>query len=121
MRGQDKYSCTRAESMKLEQLGHGNVVGANRMKLALPEDGSFEAKRSMAHPEVAELLNARMANKLVNCRSLARDEIELADFISNKLDTNPHYVPSETLLQAIRAINDRLASTSSLHGMVRTA
>jgi hypothetical protein len=49
-----------------------------------------------------------------------RDEIELANFIINKLDADPHYAPSEKLLQAIRAINDKLAGTSSLHGMVRT-
>jgi hypothetical protein len=58
------------------------------------------AERNAAHPEVAELLNARLANMLFNCRSLARDEIELANFIINKLDVDPKYVPSETLLQA---------------------
>jgi hypothetical protein len=81
----------------------------------------YGAKRNAAHPEVAELLNARLTNMLFGCRSLARDEIELANFIINKLEVDPHYVPSETLLQAIRAINDKLSGISSLHGMVRTA
>lgn len=81
----------------------------------------YGSERNAAHPEVAELLNARLANVLFNCRSLARDEIELANFIINKLDVNPHYVPTETLLQAIRSINRKLADTSSLPGMIRTA
>lgn len=51
-----------------------------------------------------------------------RDAIELANFIINKLDANPHYVPSETLLRAIRTINDKLfAGDSSLHGVIRSA
>lgn len=96
--------------MKIEDVTSGTVPGAD-----------YGAKRNAAHPEVAELLTARLANMLFNCRSLARDEIELANFIINKLDVDPHYVPSETLLQAIRVINHKLSGTSSLHGMVRTA
>lgn len=107
--------------MRVEELLQGDVDGAVGTTLPPSGDGSYGAKRNAAHPEVAELLNARLANMLFNCRSLARDEIELANFIINKLDVNPHYVPSETLLHAIRAINDELAGTSSLHGMIRTA
>jgi len=94
--------------MKIDDITSGSVSG-------------YGAKRNAAHPEVAELLNSRQANRLFDCPSLARDEIELANFIINKLDINPHYVPSETVLQAVRAINDKLPGSSSLHGMVRTA
>lgn len=83
--------------------------------------GTYGGKRNAAHPEVAELLNARQAKMLFDFQSLARDEIELANFIINKLDVNPHYVPSETLLHAIRSINDKCRGESSLHGMIRTA
>lgn len=83
--------------------------------------GAYGAKRNEAHPEIAELLNARTANMLFNCRSLARDEIELANFIINKLDVNPHYVPSDTLLQAIRTICDKLSGQAAFAGMLRTA
>ncbi|MBB1472599.1 hypothetical protein H5368_06120 [Luteimonas sp. MC1782] len=94
--------------MKIDDLTNDSVPG-------------YGAKRNANHPEVGELLNARLANMLFDCPTLARDEIELANFIINKLDVNPHYVPSETLLQAIRAINDKLGGTSSAHGMIRTA
>lgn len=94
--------------MKIDDITSGSVSG-------------YGAKRNTAHPEVAELLKARKANSLVSCQSLARDEIELANFIINKLDGNPSYEPSETLLQAIRAINDKLSGKSSMHGMIRTA
>lgn len=83
--------------------------------------GEYGAKRNAAHPEIAELLNARMANMLFNCPALARDEIELANFIINKLDVDPHYLPSETLLQAIRTIDDKIGGTYSMAGMIRTA
>ena len=107
--------------MRVEELLQGNAGGAEGSMLPPSGDGSYGVKRNAAHPEVAELLNARLANMLFNCRSLARDEIELANFIINKLDVDPKYVPSETLLQAIRAINDKLSGSSSLHGMIRTA
>lgn len=58
---------------------------------------------------------------LFNCRLLARDEIELANFIINKLDVNPHYVPSDTLLQAIRTICAKLSGQAAFAGMLRTA
>lgn len=96
--------------MKIEDITSGTVPGDD-----------YGAKRNADHPDVAELLNARLANMLFNCRSLARDEIELANFIINELDVNPRYVPSDTLMQAIRAINSKLSGGSSLHGMVRTA
>jgi len=82
---------------------------------------AYGAERNAAHPEIAELLNARMANMLFNCPALARDEIELANFIINKLDVDPHYVPSETLLQVIRTIDDKISGTYAIAGMIRTA
>jgi hypothetical protein len=96
--------------MKLE-----DIVGGT------PPTDDYGAKRNAAHPEIAELLNARLANMLVNCRSLARDEIDLANFVINKLDDDPQYVPSQTLRQAVRAINDKLSGSSSLQGMAGTA
>lgn len=73
----------------------------------------YGPKRNAAHPEVAELLNARLANALFNFRSLARDEIELVNFIINMLDADPHYHPGDVVLQGIRAINSKLAGGMS--------
>jgi|JI10StandDraft_1071094.scaffolds.fasta_scaffold1163191_1 hypothetical protein len=81
----------------------------------------YNSKRDEAHPEIAELLNARLTDTLFNSRALARDEIELANFIINKLDADPNYVPSEMLLQVIRNICDKRGDESSLHGVIRTA
>ena len=106
--------------MRVEELLQDDMDAAAGTALPPSGDRSYGAKRNAAHPEVAELLNARLANMLFNCRSLARDELELANFIINKLDTDPHYVPSETLLQATRAINKKLEGESSLHGVIRT-
>lgn len=96
--------------MRIEDITSGTAPGDD-----------YGAKRNSAHPEVAELLNTRRANMLFNCKSLARDEIELANFINDKLDVNPRYVPSDTLLQTIRVINGKFSGGSSLHGVVRTA
>jgi hypothetical protein len=106
--------------MRVGELLQGDV---DRAAGSLPPsgEGPYGAKRNAAHPEVAKLLNARLANMLFNCPSLARDEIDLANFIINKLDVDPHYAPSETPQQAIRAINDKLSGGSSLLGMARTA
>lgn len=72
-------------------------------------DTAYSTKGNAAHSEVVEL----RANMLFNCLSLARDEIELANLILSKLDVNPHYFPSKTLLGAIRGINDKLSGDSS--------
>lgn len=105
--------------MKIEEL-----VGAISVppdKAPLSHLGAFGAKRNEAHPEIAELLNAHKANMLFNSPALARDEIELANFIISMLDMDHHYVPSETLLQAIRTIDDKIGGTYSMAGMIRTA
>ncbi|UNK48852.1 hypothetical protein MNR01_14050 [Lysobacter sp. S4-A87] len=114
--------------MKIEDITGNNLGSSMRGNYASSATvNGYNTKRNAAHPEVAELLNARLANMLFNCRSLARDEIELAKFIINTLDLDPHYIPSDTLLQAIRSINNRLtgnnklAGDSPLHGIVRTA
>jgi hypothetical protein len=108
--------------MKIEDITGTNVGRSIRGDYAWSATvNGYGAKRNAALPEVAELLNARQANMLFDCQSLARDEIELANFIINKLDVDPHYEPSETLLQAIRAINDTLTGKSSLHVMIRAA
>ena len=76
---------------------------------------------SKAHPEIAELLNAGRANMIFNCPLLARDEIELANFIINKFDVDPLYLPSETLLQATRSICHKLNGLSLHPSVIRTA
>jgi hypothetical protein len=57
----------------------------------------------------------------VERNDIERNEIELANFIINRLDADPNYAPGEKLLQAIRAINKKLEGDSPLHGMIRTA
>lgn len=94
--------------MKIDNITNGSLL-------------DYSAKRNTAHPEIAELLNARLTDTLFNSRALARDEIELANFIINKLDADPNYVPSEMLLQVIRNICDKRGDESSLHGVIRTA
>lgn len=88
-----------------------------------PDDGepSPNIQRNQLHPELTELANACRDDMLSNCQSLARDEIGLAQFIVNTLNSDPAYKPSDTLLQAIRAINRKLDADSPLRGMVRTA
>lgn len=107
--------------MRVEELLQGGVDGKADTMEPPSGEGSYGAKRNAAHPEIAELLNARLANMLFNCPALARDEIELANFILSKLDIDPHYEPSETLLQAIRTIDDKIGGTYTMGGMIRTA
>lgn len=71
--------------------------------------GDYGKERNARHPELADLLVAKEANALVNSDLLSRDELEFANFIINKLDSSPDYVPSITLLIAIRSINAKLA------------
>lgn len=63
--------------------------------------------------EVIELLKARTSNQLFNCVLLAGDEMELANHTIAKLYADPCYQPSATVLQAIRAINAKLALCGS--------
>jgi hypothetical protein len=93
--------------MKIENI-LGNFADPNDLSPISHLDG-YGAVRNEEHPEIAELLNARLANMLFNSRNLARDEIDLANFIVNLLDVNPRYVPSDTLLHAIRSINEKLS------------
>ena len=106
--------------MKLEDIAPHTRTRTKPVSTAISPGDDYGSERNAAHPEIAELLNARTANMLFNCPALARDEIELANFIINKLDV-PLYVPSESLLQAIRTINVKIGGTDSMHGMVRTA
>ena len=105
--------------MKLEDIAPHTRTHTKPVKTATSPRDDYGSERNAAHPEIAELLNARTANMLFNC-GLARDEIELVNFIINKL-VNPLYVPSESLLQAIRTVNVKIGGTDSMHGMVRTA
>jgi hypothetical protein len=96
--------------MKIENIIGNNLgrsVDAFRPSSEIAR--GYGAERNEAHPEVAALLNAKLVNVVSNCDLLARDELELANFIINKLDIDPHYVPSAILMQAIRGINARLA------------
>ena len=72
-------------------------------------DGDYGKERNTRYPELAQLLLARNANNLVNCTLMSRDELEFANFIINKLDIDPMYIPSMVLLDAIRSINAKLA------------
>ena len=84
-----------------------------RAESIIPTDecdaADYGAARNSAYPELAVLLNARTANSVMNCKLLARDELELANLVLNRMDVDPHYEPSMTLLDAVRSINAKLA------------
>jgi hypothetical protein len=71
--------------------------------------GDYASSRNQRYSELADLLLAKEANELFDCPLLARDELEFANFMINKLDVDPHYIPSMTLLSAIRSVNAKLA------------
>ena len=95
--------------MKLSDITANN----EHTRTTTPSDGiadpSYGATRNAAYPELAELLTTRTANNLMNCKLLARDELELANLILNQMDVDPHYEPSCLMRDAIRAINAKLA------------
>ena len=70
--------------------------------------GHYGWARNAKHPELAALLLAKEANALFDCQFLSRDELDFANFIINKLNCDPHFVPSMTLLTAIRSVNAKL-------------
>ena len=107
--------------MKLKDIAPNRSNRTNSVSTTSVPCDDYSAKRSEAHPEIAELLNARTAKVLFNHVALAGDEMEFANFIINKLDADPLYIPSETLLQVIRTIDDKIGGTDSMHGMIRTA
>lgn len=105
--------------MKLEDIASSRN---SRTRAATPETGTVDdygSKRNAAHPEIGELLKARAANALCDS-TLARDEIELINFIGSKLEAYPSYVPSETVMQVIRNLCDRISGQASFAGMIRT-
>ena len=106
--------------MKMEELFKPAPPAGVRQT---PDDGkpSQNSEHKRLHPELHELVNACRDDMLSNCQLLARDEIALAQFIVNTLTSDPAYAPSDTLLQAIRAINRRLDADSPLRGMIRIA
>lgn len=107
--------------MKLKDIAPNRSNRTNSVTTTTVPCDDYSAKRSEAHPEIAELLNARAAKLLFNHPGLAGDEIEFANFIISKLDADPLYIPSETLLRVIRTIDDKIGGSDSMHGMVRTA
>jgi len=95
--------------MKLQDIATTRQVAYDPILQDGSPDPEYGAARNAAHPDLFVLLNARTANSLMNCRLLARDELELANLILNRMDVDPHYVPSHVLLAAVPAINAKLA------------
>ena len=108
--------------MRLAELTRA-ATGQVELVTALPADvDDPDVQTRNTHcPEVAELLIARTANEVFGSQSLDRDELELANFIFNKLDVDPHYIPSNTLLQAIRSLNKKLDAGRALQNVNRIA
>lgn len=106
----DKYMHEGESRMRVEEIIGVDVGPRDAVMAATDVNGEFGLKRNTRFPEVAKLLNARVANAVFGNESLARDEMELANFIINKLDVDPHYVPGEAVLQAIRVINAKLSA-----------
>ncbi|MGV8922342.1 MAG: hypothetical protein ACOH1L_03190 [Thermomonas sp.] len=94
--------------MKLQDILDAPV--SDDMGVGLYSKRGYRGRRDQAYPEIAFLMNARYANMLFDRECLSRDEMEFANFILNKLDVSPHYIPSETLLQSVRAIVGKLAT-----------
>lgn len=92
--------------MKIEDLFG---VETSSIRGRIDDEADYGVKRNKRFPEVAALLNARDANMLFNCPLLMRDEMDLANFIINKLDIDPHYLPGDAVLQAVRVINLKLS------------
>jgi hypothetical protein len=100
--------------MRLEAI-HRGVYGTSNAPIEAWEVlGDYGSSRNRRYPELADLLLAKEANALFNAPLLSRDELEFANFIINKLDIDPHYVPSMTLLTAIRSVNAKLAMSGYL-------
>lgn len=106
--------------MRLEDLAKRNREPNAKGGISATDGKPKNANRTDGHPEIAELLNARRANALFDCPALARDEIELANFLANKLEVDLDYVPSETVLKTIRNLCDRISGQASFAGMIRT-
>ena len=108
--------------MRLKELARA-ATGQVELVTTLPADVDHPdvESRNTHFPEVTELLIARTANVVFGSQSLARDELELANFIFNKLDVDPHYMPSNTLLQAIRTLNKKLDAGRALQNANRIA
>lgn len=70
---------------------------------------SYGGERCRLNPELATLLTARDANRLLDCIFLSDDELEFANLIIKNLDMDPSYVPSMVLLTAVRGVNAKLA------------
>ena len=96
--------------MKIERILDSDYDITNPLAVTgFPCDQDYGKERNRLHPELSELLVTRNANQLFNCVLLSRDELEFANFIINKLDVDPKYIPSMVLLDAIRSINAKLA------------
>ncbi len=108
--------------MKLKDIVPANSIypsnSSNEPVLAPISGATGEGPK--VHPEVMELLSNRIANLLFSCAALAHDEIDFANFIVGKLDVDPHYYPSETLLLAIQSLNKKVADDSRPYGQNRT-
>lgn len=95
--------------MRLEAL-HRSVYGTSNAPIEAWEVlGDYGSERNQRYPEVAELLNAKLANMLFNSPLLQSEELKLANFIINLLDCDPRYEPSMMVLDAIRSINVKVA------------
>jgi len=97
--------------MKLQDIATRTLRQNPEIKPAIGarDCDDYSTKRIAEHPEIAMLLDAHKRNELSNCSAMALDEVELAYFIINKLDCDPLYIPSMTLLAAIRSVNAKLA------------
>lgn len=91
--------------MKLADIMEKNISG-KRFRKTVTEDAAFET--SMASLEIDRFLIAHGNNEIATCPRLDSVEIELATFFILKLGSNPTYVPSRLVVQAIRSINEKL-------------
>jgi hypothetical protein len=95
--------------MKLQNITGVRLREGNSDASEFTANPDDSGDRTKAYPEIAELLNAKRANVLLSAPLLARDELELANFIINMLELNNHFVPSMLILDAIRSLNAKLA------------
>lgn len=90
--------------MKLNEIVRSNLRTMERKSQAI----RVKALPGTAEWEVTELMRSDASGLVASCPLLAEDEIELANAVLHRLNSDPHYYPAAIVLQAIQGINARI-------------
>lgn len=97
--------------MKIQNLLTINVTAEReieRSPTATIANSEIASERNTLYPEIDYLLKAYSGNWFFNCRFLGRDETNLAHYIIATLLHDPDYIPSTSIVDAIRSIGAKL-------------